>query len=139
MQPQPRALAPSFSRYATARRVGGWHWTGSNVIAWLSQKAASGRIASRVTRSRIGSERYHREPSRLTSRKAHRVTRSRDVTLSGAELQNSCMFVRALSVKASSKPSCALSRAPWRIGAMAHGGVDIWLPKPDRGHGAGAR
>jgi hypothetical protein len=33
----------------------------------------------------------------------------------------------------------ALSRAPHRTGALAHGLADIWLTKPDRGHWAGAR
>jgi hypothetical protein len=36
-------------------------------------------------------------------------------------------------------PPSALSRAPHRTGALAHGLADIWLTKPDRGHGAGAR
>jgi hypothetical protein len=36
-------------------------------------------------------------------------------------------------------PPSALSRAPHRTGALAHGLADIWLTKPDRGHWAGAR
>jgi hypothetical protein len=31
-------------------------------------------------------------------------------------------------------PPSALSRAPHRTGALAHGLADIWLTKPDRGH-----
>jgi hypothetical protein len=33
----------------------------------------------------------------------------------------------------------AVTRAPHRTGALAHGLADIWLTKPDRGHFAGAR